>query len=184
VGDTGSEKLDDLLTRGGMESMLGTIWLILSALCFGSIFEQMGLLNRLTEPLVHRMKSVGSMVAGIVSTCLGANIITSDQYIAIVLPGRIFKAASEAGTAAGPGCQHARRCRDRDVAAILNSCSLYGSARQKQLAICSSPTDQSGHGRVRGLHHVLHPEAPGGAGATFDDRIAEVRQATGIRPVA
>lgn len=78
VADTGSEKLDDLLTRGGMESMLGTIWLILSALCFGSIFEQMGLLNRLTEPLVHRMKSVGSLVAGIVATCLGANIITSD----------------------------------------------------------------------------------------------------------
>jgi NhaC family Na+:H+ antiporter len=64
-------------------------------LCFGSIFEQMGLLNRLTEPLVHRMKSVGAMVAGIVATCLGANIITSDQYIAIVLPGRIFKAASD-----------------------------------------------------------------------------------------
>ena len=95
VGDTGNAKIDDLLTRGGMESMLGTIWLILSALSFGAIFEQMGLLNRLTEPLVHRMKSAGSMVAGIVATCLGANIITSDQYIAIVLPGRIFKAASE-----------------------------------------------------------------------------------------
>jgi NhaC family Na+:H+ antiporter len=95
VSDTGSEKLDQLLTRGGMESMLSTVWLIIAALCFGSIFESMGLLNRLTEPLVRRLHSVGALVAGIVATCLGANVVTSDQYIAIVLPGRIFKAATD-----------------------------------------------------------------------------------------
>ncbi|MEX0809898.1 MAG: Na+/H+ antiporter NhaC family protein [Dongiaceae bacterium] len=95
VSDTGSGKLDQLLTRGGMESMLSTIWLIISALCFGSIFESMGLLERLTEPLIRRLRSIGAMVAGIVATCLGANILTSDQYIAIVLPGRIFKAHSD-----------------------------------------------------------------------------------------
>ena len=95
VGDTGSSQLDDLLTRGGMESMLGTIWLIISALCFGSIYESMGLLDRLTQPLIKRLHSLGAMVAGIVATCLGANIVTSDQYIAIVLPGRMFKGAAE-----------------------------------------------------------------------------------------
>jgi NhaC family Na+:H+ antiporter len=95
VGDTGAEKIDALLTRGGMTSMLGTIWLIISALCFGSIFESMGLLERLTEPLIRRLRSIGAMVAGIVATCLGANILTSDQYIAIVLPGRIFKDHTE-----------------------------------------------------------------------------------------
>lgn len=92
VAATGAPDIDSLLSRGGMESMLGTVWLIMTALAFGAIMEHAGLLARLVDPILHRARSVGGLVASVVASCIGANIVTSDQYIAIVLPGRMFRA--------------------------------------------------------------------------------------------
>lgn len=92
VAHSGSEALDTILTRGGMSSMMNTVWLIITALSFGATVEHAGLLNRLIDPLIHRLRSTGGLVATVVATCIGANIVTSDQYIAIALPGRLFKA--------------------------------------------------------------------------------------------
>lgn len=92
VATTGAPDIDSLLSRGGMESMLGTIWLIMTALAFGAVVEHAGLLARLVNPILHRARSVGGLVASVVASCIGANIVTSDQYIAIVLPGRMFRA--------------------------------------------------------------------------------------------
>jgi NhaC family Na+:H+ antiporter len=89
---TGEPALDQLLSRGGMESMLGTVWLIITALAFGAVVEHAGLLDRLIEPVRRRARSGSSLVTAVVGTCLGANVVTSDQYIAIVLPGRMFRA--------------------------------------------------------------------------------------------
>ena len=71
--------------------MMTTVWLVISALAFGAILEYAGLLNRLIDPLIERTKWCGRFVASLVSTCIGANILTSDQYIAIAVPGRLFK---------------------------------------------------------------------------------------------
>lgn len=88
---SGDVALNTIMTRGGMSSMMNTVWLIISALAFGAILEHAGMLNRLIAPIVGRAKSIGGLVASLVATCIGANLLTSDQYIAIALPGRLFK---------------------------------------------------------------------------------------------
>jgi NhaC family Na+:H+ antiporter len=90
---TGFAPIDKLATRGGMDSMLNTIWLIVSALAFGGVVEKAGVLDRLITPIIEKAKSIGTLVAALVASILATNIITADQYIAIVLPGRMFKNA-------------------------------------------------------------------------------------------
>ena len=91
VSDSGDKAIDTILTRGGMSSMLNTVWLIITALAFGATVERAGLLNRLIDPIIHGVKSVGALVASVVATCIGANIVTSDQYISIAIPARLFR---------------------------------------------------------------------------------------------
>lgn len=95
VSQTGVAAVDDLLTRGGMDSMLVTIWLILSALSFGAVLEHTGMLKRLIDAAVKRAKSTGSLVTTVVLSCIGINIVAGDQYIAIVLPGKMYRAEFE-----------------------------------------------------------------------------------------
>ncbi len=90
---TGNDNLDSLLSRGGMSSMLTTVWLILTALCFGAAMEKAGILERLVHGLVKTAKSVGALIATTLGTSFGVNVLAADQYIAIVLPGRMFKDA-------------------------------------------------------------------------------------------
>jgi len=89
--NTGNEAVDDLLSGGGMGSMLNTIWLIISAMTFGSIMEKVGLLKRVVESLIGVTNSVGSLISTTIVTAFGTNCIAADQYIAIVMPGRMFK---------------------------------------------------------------------------------------------
>ncbi len=89
--NTGNELIDDLLSGGGMGSMLNTIWLIISAMTFGSIMEKTGLLKRVVEALMSVSCSVGSLISTTIVTAFGTNCIAADQYIAIVMPGRMFK---------------------------------------------------------------------------------------------
>ena len=91
TASTGDASLDSLLSRGGMGSMLTTVWLVLSAMAFGSAMEKAGILNALVKGLVKLSRSTGSLIATTASTCLGLNVLTADQYMAIVLPGRMFK---------------------------------------------------------------------------------------------
>ncbi len=90
--DTGDVTVDDLLSRGGMGSMLNTIWLILCAMTFGAVLETIGLLERIVRSILSLAKSTGSLIASVIATCIGTNIIAADQYIAIVLPGRMYRA--------------------------------------------------------------------------------------------
>jgi NhaC family Na+:H+ antiporter len=85
--------MDMLASRGGMDSMLNTIWLIVSALAFGGVVEKVGVLDRLITPIIQKAKSDGALVASLATSIVATNIVTADQYIAIVLPGRMFKSA-------------------------------------------------------------------------------------------
>lgn len=82
--------VNDLLTAGGMAGMLNTIWLILSAMIFGGVMEAGGLLQRITGEIIKRAKSTGSLIAATTGTCVVFNITASDQYLAIIVPGRMF----------------------------------------------------------------------------------------------
>jgi NhaC family Na+:H+ antiporter len=90
---TGNAALDLLVTRGGMDSMLNTIWLVITALAFGGVVEKCGVLERLIEPVIERAKTAGALVASLVASIVATNIVTADQYIAVVLPARMFKSA-------------------------------------------------------------------------------------------
>jgi len=91
VSNTGNGVIDDLLSRGGMSSMLVTLWLIMTAMAFGSVMERVGMLQRVVKSILSLVHSTGSLIAATVGTCIGANIITSDQYIAIVIPGKMYQ---------------------------------------------------------------------------------------------
>jgi NhaC family Na+:H+ antiporter len=90
---TGYEAIDLLASRGGMERMLDTIWLIIVALAFGGVVEKAGVIERLIAPVLAAVKSNGGLVAATIGSTVATNVVTADQYIAIVLPGRMFKAA-------------------------------------------------------------------------------------------
>lgn len=83
--------LNDLLSGGGMSSMLNTIWLILCAMVFGAMMDRTGLITVLVAYALSFAKTTGSLIVTTLITCIGANIIASDQYLAIVFPGRMYK---------------------------------------------------------------------------------------------
>ena len=87
---TGNAVLDDLLSRGGMESMLTTIWLIISAMFFGGMMEKSGALNVLAQYLMVGVRSGGGLMRRAGMTSLVANLVTSDQYLSIAIPSRMF----------------------------------------------------------------------------------------------
>ncbi len=87
---TGNEVVDDLLTTRGMAGMMDTVWLILAAMTFGGAMDSAGLLKRISETIIQWATSTWSLVASTVITSIFFNITASDQYISIVVPGRMF----------------------------------------------------------------------------------------------
>lgn len=88
---TGDTELDKLLSGGGMSSMLTTTWLIVCALAYGAVLEYLGILRKFVNVILAKVKSVGSLIATTVTTCIGTNIVAADQYMSIVMTGRMFK---------------------------------------------------------------------------------------------
>ncbi|MBU2976900.1 Na+/H+ antiporter NhaC [Alteromonas sp. C1M14] len=88
---TPDENLNALLSRGGMSSMLNTIWLIICAMSFGAVLERVGLLKRAVSTILHGARSAGDMISRTILTCIGTNLVTADQYMSIVMPGRMYK---------------------------------------------------------------------------------------------
>lgn len=91
ASETGVKAVDSLLTRGGMSSMLNTIWLIVCAMAFGAVMERTGLLERLIRGVLGLAHSTGSLIIATLGTAIGGNVLASDQYMSIVLTGRIFR---------------------------------------------------------------------------------------------
>jgi Na+:H+ antiporter, NhaC family len=74
-----------------MDSMLLTLWIIIGAVTFGTLMEEFGLLAKLINPMLFRAKTTGLLFATVVATGIGLNIVAADQYIALVLPARMFR---------------------------------------------------------------------------------------------
>tara|TARA_B110000967_G_scaffold209907_1_gene268493 strand:- start:1417 stop:2853 length:1437 start_codon:yes stop_codon:yes gene_type:complete len=91
--ETSSDKLNDLFSAGGMSGMLGTIWLIICAMVFGGVMEAIGALARISQALLSLASSVFGLFASTVASCLALNLTASDQYLAIVVPGKMFEKA-------------------------------------------------------------------------------------------
>ena len=87
--------LSDLLKGKGMYGMLGTVWLILCALTFGGIMDAAGFLSTLTQGLLRVARGTFGLISSTLASGLMLNITASDQYLAIVVPGRMFKKAYE-----------------------------------------------------------------------------------------
>jgi Na+:H+ antiporter, NhaC family len=87
---TGHPMVDELLSAGGMFGMMNTIWLILCAMIFGGAMETAGMLQKLAHTIIKSAKSTGSLIASTAATAIFMNVTASDQYIAIVVPGRMF----------------------------------------------------------------------------------------------
>lgn len=88
---TDNAKVNELFTTKGMDGMLYTIWLIVCAMSFGGMMEKLGLLKVITEAMISKKKTgKGSLILTTTATCIGFNVTTSDQYLAIVVPGKMF----------------------------------------------------------------------------------------------
>ena len=87
---TGNTMVDKLLSAGGIIGMLNTIWLVICAMIFGGTMETSGMLHRLASSIIQYAHSTGSLVASTAATCIFVNVSAADQYISIVVPGRMF----------------------------------------------------------------------------------------------
>lgn len=97
---TDNEDLNDLFSAGGMAGMLGTIWLIICAMVFGGIMEAIGALATISRALLNMFQTTFGLFASTVFSCLALNTTASDQYLAIVVPGKMFaKAYKDKGLA-------------------------------------------------------------------------------------
>lgn len=98
--ETSSEVLNKLFSAKGMSGMLSTIWLIICAMVFGGVMEAIGALTRITDSLLKLFHTVFGLFASTVASCLALNLTASDQYLAIVVPGKMFaKAYADKGLA-------------------------------------------------------------------------------------
>lgn len=91
VSETGFATIDELLTRGGAQGMMGTVSLILCAMIYGGIMEKAGFLQVIAEKILSYAKSTGSLVLTTIVSCIFVNTVAGDQYLSIVIPGRMYK---------------------------------------------------------------------------------------------
>ena len=91
--ETADPALNDLFSSGGMAGMLGTIWLIVCAMVFGGIMDGIGALQRITKSLLNLAQTTFGLFASTVGSCLALNVTASDQYLALVVPGKMFSQA-------------------------------------------------------------------------------------------
>ncbi|MGV6844826.1 MAG: Na+/H+ antiporter NhaC family protein [Lutibacter sp.] len=97
---TKSEKLNDLFSSKGMAGMLGTIWLILCAMTFGGVMDAIGALAKISNSILNLFDSIFGLFASTVFSCITINATASDQYLSIVVPGKMYaKAFKDKGLA-------------------------------------------------------------------------------------
>lgn len=87
---TDNEVVNDLLTSNGMAGMLNTTWLIFSAMTFGGVMQCSGMLRKIAKSVLSLVKSTGSLIASTAGTCIFFNLTASDQYLSIVVPGKMY----------------------------------------------------------------------------------------------
>lgn len=127
VLESGNATIDALFSRGGMTSMLTTVWLILGALSFAAIMEAAGFLGRLIAPVVARASSNGRLILSVVLTAFGLNLIAGDQYVADVMTARAYPAEFEKRGLAPWVCSRAVEDSGTVTSPLIpwNSCGAY-----------------------------------------------------------
>jgi NhaC family Na+:H+ antiporter len=130
AANSGLADVDALLSRGGMQSMLKTIWLIIGAVTFGTLLEEFGLLPKLIDPVLARAQTRGRLFATTAGTAVGLNIVAADQYIALVLPVRLFRSEFEKRGLAPQNLSRAVADAGTVTSPLVpwNSCGAYMSA--------------------------------------------------------
>jgi len=91
--ETNTLFLNELFTSGGMSGMLDTIWLVICAMIFGGVMESIGALKRISQSLLNVAKSTLNLFASTILSCITVNVTASDQYLSIVIPGKMFSNA-------------------------------------------------------------------------------------------
>ncbi len=117
VSETGNEFLDALLTRGGIESMFYAISIVFCAMFLGGILEASNMLRSLCEALLKLAKGTGMLVTVVVFSCILMNLTCGDQYVAIVLPGKMYREEFEN-----------RRLRNKNLSRILEDAGTMTSS--------------------------------------------------------
>jgi NhaC family Na+:H+ antiporter len=126
---TDNERLERLYGSGGMSSMFWTIYLIGCAMVFGGVMDGIGALKRITSSLLKVAKSTFGLFASTVASCIGLNILASDQYLAIVIPGKMFKNAYEENGLAPENLSRTLEDSGTVTSALIpwNTCGAYHS---------------------------------------------------------
>ena len=124
---SGNDVADELLGSGGMAGMLNTIFLIICAMIFGGIMEASGMLERIAQTILRSAKSTGSLIASTAGTCIVFNVTASDQYLAIVVPGRMFAKEYERRGLAGENLSRTLEDSGTVTSALVpwNTCGAY-----------------------------------------------------------
>lgn len=126
---TTNQKLNDLFTSGGMAGMLTTVWLIICAMVFGGVMEAIGALATISRALLHLFHTTFGLFASTVASCLVVNITASDQYLSIVVPGRMFSQAYEKKGLASENLSRTLEDSGTVTSALVpwNTCGAYQS---------------------------------------------------------
>lgn len=121
--------LQDLFEQGGMKGMLGTVWLIICAMAFGGAIEAIGALSKISETFLNLFHSIFGLFASTVASCLAVNLTASDQYLSIVIPGKMFKQAFEEAGLAPENLSRTLEDAATVTSALIpwNSCGAYHS---------------------------------------------------------
>ena len=127
--ESGNSELNDLFTSGGMLGMMNTIWLVISAMVFGGVMESIGALKTITTALLNLGKSTFSLFASTAGSCLAINLTTSDQYLAIVIPGKMFEKAFKEKNLAPENLSRTLEDTGTVTSVLIpwNSCGAYQS---------------------------------------------------------
>lgn len=126
---TTNEKLNELFSSGGMAGMLTTVWLIICAMVFGGVMEAIGALATISRALLNLFHTTFGLFASTVASCLTVNITASDQYLAIVVPGKMFSKAYEDKGLASENLSRTLEDSGTVTSALVpwNTCGAYQS---------------------------------------------------------
>ena len=138
---TGIATVDELLSGGGLQSMMHTVALIICALSFGGIMEKTKMLEVIARSLLRMVSSTGSLVTTTVLSCIGMNVVASDQYMAIVIPGRMFKNAYDERKLAPQNLSRALEASGTMTSPLIpwNTCGAFMSTTLGVNALAYAP---------------------------------------------
>lgn len=127
ASSTGEELLDSLLTAGGLESMMGTISIIIIAMGFGGVMQSTGQINALTAPVVRRLRRKGGPGMAVALFCIGVNVILPDQYLGISVPGQMFVHEYDRREIPRPNLSRTLLCSGAVTSPLIvwNTCGIY-----------------------------------------------------------